>query len=306
MNRKRWCAPIVATLALLPATNASAQTAGPYTPEQAVSVLYESLRTTLGFNSVAQAKQWLSLSMIGTLVEPDDFSQVNDLANFCPATDPVLLTYNRVRKLDRIYEKINLSLVAPVKPETQEIKDANAVIRNADGSATSKYVAYNDYEAKYIAKFSEFLKSKSAEERVSLQPEIAKIRRDWGLFGYRDDIDTARGVLTSHAMRMGGPMVQRRQDILDHYRDSGLKPSDAQIGAFKSPTSELSPPVDKWPESSGWTGIKYSSDETSTHYSSTSSSSRGFGGLNLGFVTIAGSGGGNRLLEYRVSQVYKN
>src|SRR5258705_14013636 len=137
MIESRWYKVGVAVLCLSASTNALAQTAGPYTPEQAISVLYESLRTTLGFNSVANAKQWLSLSMVGSLVEPDDFSQVNDLANFCPATDPVILTYNRVRKLDRIYDKINRSLMGPLRPETEAVKAANAVIKNGDGTPSA-------------------------------------------------------------------------------------------------------------------------------------------------------------------------
>ncbi len=288
----------------LAATAASAQTSGPYTPEQAISVFYEALRTTLGFNGTPNGKQWLSMSMVGSLVAAGDVSQVNDLANFCPTTDPVILVYNRVRKLDRIYDRVNRALMGPLRPDTDEVKAANAVLHKQDGTASPDYAAYTDYESKYDAAFSKFLQSTVPADRTSMLLDINRIRRDWSVFGHRDEIDSALGVLSAAEMRMGGPMVQRRLDILKFYLDSGLAPSDSP-GAFKSPTSEMSPTVDKWGDEAGWTGVKYSSQDTSMRYSSSTSNSRGFGGLNLGFVTVIGSGGGGNSSESRVSSVIK-
>lgn len=285
------------------ATQVRAQSAGPYSPEQAISVFYEALRNILGFNSVASTKQWLGVSMVGSLVDAADVSQVNDLANFCPTTDPVILSYNRTRKLDRIYDKLNKSLMGPLRPPLQTVKDAQALITNSDGTPTVHYSKYSKYEDDHIKAFSAFLTAKSPAERTMANIAMQKVDKDWSLFGYRSEIDGARGVLSTNDMRFDGPMVQHRIDVLNYYLAAGLAPTDI-AGAFKAPASELSPAVDKWPDAAGWLGVKYSNDEINTHYSSSTSSSRGFGGLNLGFIQVAASGGGNNGSESRVSKVY--
>jgi hypothetical protein len=280
------------------------QAAGPYTPDQAISVLYEELRDLLGFNRADASKNlWLSLSMVGSLVDKDDKYQVNDLANFCPTTDPVVLTYGRLRKLDRIYDKINKSLTGPLRPPTNEEKKATAIIQNPDGNPSDKWTQYDQAQTKFDAAFSKFLVATDPTARASALIEVNKARQNWQLFGHRDEIDGAMAILDAAETRFSAPMIRKRTVVLQHYLDNGLGPSDAP-GAALSPASQFSPTVDKWDDGAGWVGVKYSNVQTSSQFNSSTSSSRGFGGLNLGFVTIAGAGGGGSGTTSKVTKVY--
>ena len=88
------------------------------------------------------------------------------------------------------------------------------------------------------------------------------------------------------------------------YQGIGLSGTDI-TGAYKSPLSEVSPQVEKWPLDSGWVNVSYSEDQTSLRYSEHTSQTRGFGGLSLGFVTAIGTGGGSDGSVSRVTQVQK-
>jgi hypothetical protein len=287
---------------LISLTPAYAQT---YTPEQAVSVFYESMRDKLGFNAAgASSKYWLSLSLVGSIVDPTDLSQVNDLANFCPDTSPVLQTYTRARKLDMIYEKLLNSLSGPLRPEPQEVKDAYARLRTAatPPQETAEYSSWKTYQKSYNTKFAELFTSKTAVERSTKQIELAQIDRDWKVLGYKSHVAQAWDVINSHDVKYGALRQENRRDVLGHYRTGGLAPTDIP-GAFKAPASELSPPVDKWADAGSWTGFTYTSKQTSSQFNQSTSNARGFGGLSLGFVTIVGGGGSTNSSTSKVSSV---
>lgn len=274
-----------------------------YTPEQAVSVFYESMRDKLGFNSGGgSAKYWLSLSLVGSIVDPGDLSQVNDLANFCPDTSPVLQTYTRARKLDMIYEKVLNSLSGPLRPEPQEVKDAYSRLRTSatPPQETSEYKAWKAYQKTYNTKFTDLFKAKTPVERSTMQIELAQIDKDWKLLGYKSHVAQAWDVINSNDVKYGALKQENRRDVLGHYRTGGLAPSDIP-GAFKAPASELSPPVDKWVDAGSWTGFTYTSNQTGSQFNQSTSNARGFGGLNLGFVTIVGGGGNSNSSTSKVS-----
>jgi hypothetical protein len=270
--------------------------AGPYTPEQAESVLYESLRSLLGFPVGAadngSSKLWLAMSIVGSVVDASDQSEVNDLANFCPEPLPVIRSYRRERKLDLIYEKVVKSLTGPLRPQSQAYKDALAVLTSSPGVESPDYSAYKVYLGKYADLDSSFLKSKDPAERTVIVQNEINMTNDWKILGFKDEVEAALGTIKTEDNNFGQVAANHRVDVLAAYRRFGLAPSDVS-GAFKSPASELSPSVDKWPNTDGWVHMDYSAQDTSSRYDASTSSRRGWGGLSLGFINVVGSGGDN-------------
>lgn len=282
---------VISVIATLSANSAVGQQS--YTPEQAISTVYSSMRNTLGFGDTANSSVWLSLSTVGSFVDANDVSQINDLANFCPEPLPVIQSYSRARKMDQIYENVLNGLTGPVRDHSAEYTLARAFLRNAEGNGSSdEYEQYGAYESQYNSTFSEYLRSTDDSERRDKLNEIQAIERDWLLFGYRAEVDEALDVINSENALFGAILQGQRRRVLNAYRAGGLAPSDVP-GAFKSPASEISPPVDRWP-GSAWTEFSFDHTIVDRDYNATSSSEQGFGGLSLGFVTVGvSSGGGN-------------
>ncbi|MBL1255963.1 hypothetical protein [Methylocystis sp. Sn-Cys] len=295
MNRF-FLATLVACLSTSTQVNA-------FTPEQAMSVLYEKLRGTLGFSGESK-KNWLSLSMVGSLVDSSDLSQVNDLANFCPDTQPVIQSFQRARKIDLIYEKLLNSLTGPLRPEPQDVKDAQDRLRTRTSppAETPEYSVWKSYQKSYSTKFGDLFTSKTPAERAQKQNELLQIDKDWKVLGYKSYIAEAFNVINANDIKYGAIKQENRRDVLSYYRLSGLAPSDTP-GAFKAPASEVSPTVDKWDDVAGWSKFLYTSKSTSTDFNQSTSNARGFGGLNLGFITIVGGGGSGSGSTSKVTNV---
>lgn len=102
MNHK-YAFIFAASVAMGTSLSANAQIAGPYTPEQVYSAMYDAIRQAVGvYPTTPGQSAWVSLSTIGSIVNPNDPGLVNDLANFCPPASPVIAAYGREPKLDVI------------------------------------------------------------------------------------------------------------------------------------------------------------------------------------------------------------
>lgn len=275
--------------------NSAFAIAGPYTPEQAMSVLYESMRSVLGFTAASSptdppTKEWLSLSMVGAVVETGDQSQVNDLADFCPDPSPYLKSYARIRKLDQIYEKVLKGLTGPLRPQSTAYKNAMSYLASSPGHDSAEYTAYKVFATAYIDLDSKFLQSKDPNERSTIIQKMDALSDDWQITGFKNEVEANLGVIKTEDNNFGLVAANRRGKVLDDYRKFGRPPGDVP-GSFRSPTSEFSPKVDDWEKSGGWLKMNYSEQETSSRFSSSSSQTRGWGGIALGFLNVVGSGG---------------
>lgn len=272
-----------------------------YTPEQVISTFYQSMRSILGFENDSNSSIWLSLSLVGSFVDANDQSQVNDLANFCPDPTPVLVSYARIRKLDDIYQKLLNSLTGPKRDHSKAYEDAQKFLRGSSGMGGQEYTTYFTYYDKYNAAFAEYLLSNDASVRAQKLDAIARIERDWLTFGYRAEVEKMFEIIDNENFTYGDIEQQRRRRILLAYRAAGLSASD-KPGAEKSPASELSLPPGQW-ANAAWTSVKFSQGDTEMTYSAEQSARQGFGGLSLGFVQIVGTAGGGNSSESRVNKV---
>ncbi len=302
MKHKKQSVAVVSMLVGLACNSALVKAEGPYTPEQAVSVFYQNLRTAI--NPDLPKSHWLSLSMVGAVAEAEDPSIVNDLGNFCPEPSPLVTSFTRARRLDGIYQKVLDGMTGPFRPPTDEFKEAMKYLRNDAGEATPEFKAYIKREEAYVAATSKYLQEKDSGKRAALLQDIIKSERDWTILGYRSEVDAALLAIEQNDTPYSPVKLSQRKRVLSHYRNAGLIPSDI-VGAFKAPTTELSPPVALWENATGWTKFTYSSSEVDNVYDARSTQERGFGGISLGFVTVAGTGGGNKDYEHKVNEVKK-
>ena len=284
-------------------TQSFAETAGPYTPEQVYSVLYDAIRKPLNI----QYPYWLSLTVVGTVADANDKAAINDLANFCPPASPTISAFAREPKLDAIYERVIYGMVGPKREYSPEYTEARAVLVDNGGPST-KYAKYREYEDKYVEAFSKLVVATNAQDRNTWSTQLEKLDKDWKLFGYKEDITKAMNVIEGEEYRSGETRTLRRRNILSAYQKAGIQGNDLiPVGAapFRSPASELSPSPDKWSLADGWVTNSYSNTHTQNEYSRDASNASGFGGFSLGFVTFGGSGGGGSVTESRVNKVYK-
>jgi len=113
---------------------------------------------------------WLSLTNVGSVVDPSDSAQLYSLANFCPPAGPVLAAFAREPKLDDVYERVINSLIGPERPYTESYFDALKIIGKVEDGVmtdeTPKYRAYKLREDAYIAALTKFVSAMTPEERL--------------------------------------------------------------------------------------------------------------------------------------------
>lgn len=283
----------------------AAQVAGPYTPEQVYFVLYDAMRHALGVtNTDLNQKTWLSLSTVGSIVTADDPAHVNDLANFCPDSSPVLATFGREPKLDAVYEKLIEGAVSPVRTYSSAYKKAKAVLLQADGEPSVKLKKYNERHEAYVVAWTVFIQATDPAARTLASMKMNNALQAWTDSGYRSEIDDARNITDQEEFAAGGFRQANRRQILRAYRNTGMTGTDV-LGSFRSPVSTFSPDPSKWATATGWVSVSFAADQTLSQYNYAESQRSGFGGLSLGFVHIGGTAGGKRTTEVKVSKVYK-
>ncbi|MES0179659.1 hypothetical protein NKJ86_13805 [Mesorhizobium sp. M0025] len=291
----RLLAVATAIFSFLPPARAD----GPYTPQQTMTVFYEALRNIINPN--LPSNMWLSLSMVGAVAEADDPSIVNDLANFCPEPSPLITSFARVRHLDSIYLSILKDLTGPLRPETPEYVAAKDFLFK-NGALTPEFTSYQKLGQDYAAAFSAYLQETDPNKRSLLLQKATAAEQNWMLAGYRGEVDGALFAIEAGETRFGPVKLGQRNRVLQWYKSSGRAPSDV-AGAYLAPASDLSPAVSAWNNDTGWVSVSYSSHDVEAHLSQSNSRNNAFGGLSLGFVTLAGSGGGGNGNVSKVSQV---
>lgn len=283
---------------------AEAQGAGPYTPEQVYFLLHDAVRDAFGV-SVDDPLQpvWVSLSTVGSVVDPADKAQVNLLANFCPPATPVLAAYGLEPKLDLIYENVINGIVGPKRQFSDDYKTARAYLVSAgeDSAAVKKY---GEHQKNYVAAWLDFVYAKDAPTRHLASIAKQQALEAWRSLGFRYEVDRARSITEAEESRAGEIRQQRRRTVLADYRDLSFQGTNDVVGAFKSPVSGVSPPVSNWQDQDGWVHVSYSAESRINRYTLERSAQSGFGGLSLGFLTIGASGGGGATTETKLNRVY--
>lgn len=289
----------VASIAL--SSQSPAFSAEPFKSEEVIAGLYQAIRNVFG-DKLTDDK-WLSLSLVGAVAEKNDPKAINDFANFCPDPSPVMEIFGNDRHLDSIYGKILQSLAAPLRDYGPDYYKAVAILMDSKGKPTKEYEAYNEWNGKYADAIGAYLVEVDSTKKGILLAKALKVKKDWGVFGYKSDIEKALLSKEYDSAAFSAEQNTRRKNALDIYRQAGMDSLDFNGDAFRSPLSEVSPPTESWDNDNGWLTVSYSSHDFSNVYSATSSSKSGFGGLNLGFVTVVAQGGGNKGNESRVTSV---
>ena len=294
---------ILASLCLLTLqTSRSMAQVQEYTPQQVYTIYYDAIAQSLGFTG--NSTHYLSLAAVGRAVNREDqAAQVSDLCNFCPPAKPVLDSFANEPKLDTIYERIVNGATGPQYTFSQAYRDAEKLIMTTDGEDTERYAKYLLYRKRYLRSLIALRSATTAQERLEAQDELSIADDRFNTFGFRGEIEGALGTLNAENFSSGLTQLYNRQKILKLYRETAQNGKDAFGADFRSPFSEFSPSPDKWSDNSGWTTLDYSTSSRFSSYNHSSSEKRGFGGLNLGFCTIVGSGGGSSSTTQKVTKV---
>lgn len=275
-------------------------------PLQAISTFYDSQRLILGFDDPddAKSKHWLSMSIVGAIATEDDPASINDLANFCPTETANIQSYARARKLDRIYEKILGSMTGPSRPDSQEYKDAKALLQNSDGSYTDLYKSYLAKAEVYYNAEIDFKFAETAAARARAQIDLEKAERDWKVAGSKVEVDGALFILRKLDDFFGDAPNENRLLLLEQYRKKGLDFDNGdEIGAYKSPRSEVSPKVQDWANGADWVAVSFSDETVKTNYSATNTSKRKMGFGSVGFLQVGISKNSGNSTESRTTDV---
>lgn len=237
---------------------------------------------------------WLSITAIGEVAEKDDPSAINELANFCPDVTKDIVRFGGIRPLDLVYEKAVESMVGPVIPETQDIKDAKTAIRGASGTGRSnEYEQYLKFVKASSDLFEQMLKEKDESNLNALFVRQRNLERDWKVEGFKNEIEAALFRLDASDGLFGPVHNFHRMQVLNTFRANGITKT-WMIGSFSSPASEVSPPVASWDNSSGWFTVTAKSKDYVRKASSTGGTSSGNGFLHVGgLIGGISSGGGN-------------
>jgi len=288
----------MATAMIFPASNSFSQQ-GALTPAQVYEVMHSAIRETFGINDQdPTADVWLSI------VPPGDFAQVNDLANFCPSTKPVIDTFARQPKLDAIYEKVIKSLASPQKAYSPAYFKAKAVIFK-DGHSTPEYQKYLSKSHEHTKAVKALVEAKGSAERSQAAQDLREADQAWVTEGYKAEIEAALATMATEEYRTGIARQVRRIAQFDTAETLGIAGTDEIDGAFVAPQSKFSPSADTWAASTAWVTVSYDSTQIEKRYSKEESDSRGFGGLSLGFLNLVGSGGDKGKVEHKIDNVYK-
>lgn len=303
MRIRTFAVAVLASVIAVAAGPAAAQ----YTPEQVISTLHESIRLLMGNklpeDGVQPDNKWLSLTIVGAVAEADDPPAVYDLANFCPEVSPVLSSFGSVRKLDAIYSKVLEGLTGPFRPFTDDYFAALKVLRTDDGKPTAEYAAYQSFLTQFTEAFTAYLIETDEAKKPLLRARARQIETNWRVLGFKTEVEAALLTISSEQATYGTEKQFERNTILTAYRDTALDGVDNLGRAFRAPVSELSPPVNAWANETGWVSVSFSDVDVDKLYSATTSQTRGFGGLSLGFVSVAVAGGGNKENEHSVNTV---
>ncbi|MDI5924553.1 hypothetical protein QBK93_07645 [Rhizobium leguminosarum] len=259
-------------------------------PVDVIATLHDAIR--LAIDPRMSSTHWLSLSTVGAVAEADDKSIVNDFANFCPPSSPVIDSYNRVRKLDGIYEDILRGMTGPSRPPTRSFTDAQAVLINtATRERTPEYKKYGEYLTRYAETLKKYFEATNDSEKLLRSAELQALGQDWVILGSKNEVDAALWQIELAATKFGAAKNGHRQQILAAFRTAGMRPTDG-VASYRAPVSEFSPDVSAWNNETGWTSFSFTKYDFSRMYSAESSRNHGFGGINVGFAVIGGSGGG--------------
>ncbi len=219
--------------------SAQAQT---YNPTQVMAVFRQAIQDVVHPNPPGNS--WFSLTMVGAVAEPEDPTIVNDLANFCPEPGPLITSFRRVRQLDRIYQAILEGTIGPVRSPTPEYTEARQFLFR-DGDLSPEYKAYNAAGQNYADALTAYHSETDLKKRTSLLQKVVAADQQWMLSGYRGEVDAAFLQIAAGETKFGPVKIGQRSRVLQWYKAKGLSPTDT-AGAYKSPASELSPPVASW------------------------------------------------------------
>ncbi|TWB07184.1 hypothetical protein [Bradyrhizobium stylosanthis] len=281
----------------------SAHAKGPYTPQQALHNMYDQIRTLLGYDPVdnpGARSTWLGLSYIGDAVASNDPQKINDLANTCPEVSP-LTNFTSLERLDSVYERMIKGMVGPNRPETPEVKAAKESLFS-NGANTPKYTTYLGFQQQHDEALRTYLQAATANDRVTASQRMALILQNWQVSGDKIDVEGALFRIKTQQSAFSDATNLHRLNVLDIARQASWASTEV-AGAFRSPVSEVSPPVGNWQDADGWVKVLYSEDSSTMNYTASNSSSKGFAGLGLGFVNIVGTTGGGNSSQSRVTKI---
>lgn len=271
-------------------TQASAQVE--YSADDVFKAFYSVISEAIQVND----EQYLSLSVIGSVADAADTNAINILANSCPPIERKIASPNALVRLDIIYEKALDGMIGPDRPKSEAYAKAQRFI-----SEPSVRQAYEKAREAYLVATDAYIQEQDLKKRPLLLARMTNALDEWNLYGYKGDYDAAVLRIETEGGAFSDARIQERRRVLTAYRAARI--GDTTLVAFRAPLSEVSPPVALWPKDDGWVKISFSDDQFDKYVSSTTSSKSGFGGISLGFVNVAGTSGGNKTNETRVSSV---
>jgi hypothetical protein len=247
-----------------------------YTPEEALSMLDQRIRSVLGFKAPGQSQTdpptWLSLTYVGLEVPKDDKRLVDLIAVQCPPATNELTTYSTAHRLDEVYEVIlkNSSLSKPTV-QIQGVEEAKKLLvdSNSDSGLSKKYEQYRSWQNKYLSAAQLFDEAKGRNDSAAqnaAQTQMNLILKDWRLLGHKTEMEAAEEKLWAADANSSLTNAQWREQLLSAYRNIA---SDAQQGTTTAnsiaiPRSFLHPSPESWSGDAGWTKVKFDkSDEWS-------------------------------------------
>lgn len=255
---------------------------GPYTPTQAFHHMYDQVKEILGYgpeDNPGSRTTWLGLSRIGDVVSDNDGKKINDLANTCPELSP-MTNFTSLEALDSVYERLIDGMAGPNRPETPAFKAAQALLTQ-NGANTPEYTKYLGYQKQWNDLIFKYSTATSTTDAAAARQSMATVMQEWIVSGSKLKIDGALFTISKKEPFSAATNKNRRM-ILDAARDPA---------SFRAPASEVSPERQKWADADGWFAASYSEENSTMNYTAENSSTKGFGGLSLGFLNVVGTGG---------------
>jgi hypothetical protein len=190
---------------------------------------------------------------------------------------------------------------AEIKPELKAAYDkARAFLMDADDNPTPKYQKYLEYQAKYRTAVKAYNRAYSAAltdpKKLAMFPNDGKVYQDdvdsafdeWQAFGARSEIQNAMSTLAAQGTDPAIALIARAKR---RWENSLL--AFPNIGTI--PWTTMSPA--SWydaDDDSGWTDYSSTDFHTESHHTSSSTSIRAAGGLQLGLWSVAGGFGSDK------------
>jgi hypothetical protein len=237
-------------------------------PASAFGLLRDKLLQLLQLDGNRQV--WLSASAAGINVDATDRGQLNDIANICLPPEPVISSYNSSQRLDQVYETILDGMVPSKQSRLPGYEQARSLVINPDGSPSAHYLAYSSYEKTYMGALNALAQAPNMQVENEWKDRLRLIEVNWAAFGFKEEIAAALSTINADALSNAGfAAIMKRRQLLEHYRQLSLTPTDASA-AFRSPISEFLPMPPNWSNSGGWVKVSYSEPDLSREWVSSS------------------------------------